>query len=49
MFRNIYDNNQEQGLFTAWKKCEMKYLIENDLADNYKEIETIEKDMELDI
>ena len=31
------------------KKCKMKYLIENDLADNYKEIETIEKDMELDI
>ena len=33
----IYDNNNEQGLFTAWEKMKNEIpIIENDLADDYK-------------
>ena len=43
MFRN-------RDFFTAWEKMQNEIpIIENDLADDYKEIEAIEEDMELDI
>ena len=46
----IYDNNQEQELYIVWKKIQNKIpIIENDLADDYKQIETIEENMKLDI
>jgi hypothetical protein len=46
----MYDNNQEQGLYTALEKMQNEIpIIENCLADDFKEIEAIEEDMELDI
>ncbi len=50
LYRIIYDNNQEQELFTSWEKMQNEIpIIENDLADDHKETEAIVEDMELDI
>ena len=45
----ICDNNQNKGLFTAWQKMQNENpIIENNLANDYEEIEAIQEDMELD-
>ena len=45
----IYNKNQKEGLFTAWQNMQNERpIIENDLAQDYEEIEAIQEDMELD-
>ena len=45
----ICDKNQNEGLFTVWQKMQNENpIIENDLANDYEEIEAIQEDMGLD-
>ena len=47
--RIIYYNNQEEGLFTTLQKMQNKNpIIENDLANDYDEIDANQEEIEFD-